>query len=81
LRGVIRGCFANSRVCTRLRAPFPRIHSHIRGKSLDNRVGRSAHADLPLRAYWTVENLENDIEMQVGNMSKYLEESVLNSAG
>ena len=56
MRGLIRDCFANSHVCTRVLARFPRIASPIHGKSFDIHVGCSAHVEVALRTSFNHEN-------------------------
>ena len=58
MRGLIRDCFANSHICTRVLAPFLRIASPICGKSLDTCVGRSAHVELAFKTSFDHENLK-----------------------
>ena len=77
----IRDCFPNNRVCTRLWGHFSRISIPIRGKTLNLHMGCSAFFRMAYKPQMTMEFHKNCIKMKEKSMSKYLEETVVDSTG
>ena len=68
MRGLIRDCLPNSRVCTRVWGNFLRIANPIHGKTLDFRVGHSAYFGLAQKSKITMEFDKNCIKMEEKSM-------------